>query len=670
MCALSIAENGRSAGTIDPSDTNHGLQTNRLQLKRMRWKLWLLGSAVATFCAGATLAFWNPRSSVTSPSNLELSANSANPTASSSAATPPNAGPTTTTPLEEVWTCEVVVVGGSLGGIAAAAHAMQAGAQTCTIELTPWLGGQISSQGVSAIDESLVMRQRQNFSRSWNQFKQIIANQTVDRSLLSGQQEAATAADVNGCWVGDLCFPPAAGHTAAEALLRTALDSAPDSRWATSTAFKGAELNAAGDRIVAIRAVRRIPRSPDYQPLGRLSRELHSWYSWESDTTFEKVPLRIEGIAGQPFTVIDATDTGELVGWADLPHRLGSESRATTGEPHAVADNPDCTQAFTFPFALAIAAGDEGSPSRTAQLQTLYPKAEHRRDFSLLGFNLLSGRSFFHYRRIISLSGSNPLAGSPGLGDITLINWNRGNDWNLMNPPLLLTRDEIVAAGQDRDWLGGMHLDALRSAEERALLFSEWLLENHSTATAPLAYLAGPDSPLQTQSGLSPYPYIREGRRILGRPAYGDRHFLLREQDIRFDLSGGRDFRSRAVAVTNYAIDIHGCRYRNWEPSGEAASAPIDEFTVKPIYIPLEALLPQTIENLAIGNKGIAVSHIVNGATRTHYGEWSIGGAAGTLAAWHIRQGNPDLPLANATDDRVLAEIQRQLRQQGLRIDW
>ncbi len=36
---------------------------------------------------------------------------------------------------QEVWECEVVVVGGTLGGVGAAAHAMQAGAQTCLIEL-------------------------------------------------------------------------------------------------------------------------------------------------------------------------------------------------------------------------------------------------------------------------------------------------------------------------------------------------------------------------------------------------------------------------------------------------------------------------------------------------------------------------------------------------------
>ena len=75
---------------------------------------------------------------------------------------------------QETWECSVIVVGGSLGGVAAASHAMQSGAKTCLIELSPWLGGQISSQGVSAVDESLAMRAKQNFSSSWINFKQLI----------------------------------------------------------------------------------------------------------------------------------------------------------------------------------------------------------------------------------------------------------------------------------------------------------------------------------------------------------------------------------------------------------------------------------------------------------------------------------------------------------------
>src|SRR4028119_361001 len=121
---------------------------------------------------------------------LKIPTSTANPQPAVTPLTPSIAPPTVTaqgwpivSPLpapKEVWECSVVVVGGSLGGVAAASHAMKSGVQTCVIELTPWLGGQISSQGVSALDESLTMRSLQNFSESWNEFRQIIKQQPVE----------------------------------------------------------------------------------------------------------------------------------------------------------------------------------------------------------------------------------------------------------------------------------------------------------------------------------------------------------------------------------------------------------------------------------------------------------------------------------------------------------
>lgn len=160
-------------------------------------------------------------------------------------------------PAQEDWSCEVVVVGGSLGGIAAAAHAMQSGAITCLIELTPWLGGQISAQGVSAIDESRLMWESGTFSRSWTSFKALIQQQTVKLPSwvpVRGNQEAE---NLNSCWVGRLCFSPQAGAAASQQLLKTASANAPGSRWGTSIAFKGAEFDATGKVITAIHAVRR-----------------------------------------------------------------------------------------------------------------------------------------------------------------------------------------------------------------------------------------------------------------------------------------------------------------------------------------------------------------------------------------------------------------------------
>ncbi|WOD39112.1 FAD-dependent oxidoreductase [Nodosilinea sp. E11] len=571
--------------------------------------------------------------------------------------------------VEEVWECQVAIVGGSLGGIAAAAHAMATGATTCMIEVAPWLGGQVSSQGVSALDESLRMRQANNLAPSWQRFRQLIKQQVAELPAWSPNGSSRSVADINSCWVGSLCFPPEAGAKAAEQFLVDTNPSAPNSRWATMTAFKGAEFDATGRRITAVYGVRRIPKDPNYQPVGRLSAELANWYSWSPTAEYDRVPVKLQPPPGERMIVIDATDTGELVAWAKVPYRLGSESKTTTGEPNAAAfDNPDCTQAFTYPFAVAI--HDDGGDSLAAlsRLSPTYGLHEHQSVYDLEGFPFFTGKSVFNYRRIVSQTRNNAYTSTPAQGDISMINWNRGNDWNWMDPPLVLKPDDLEASGQHQNWMGGLSQSALKFGEEHALMFARWLLETQTEQT--LTYLYGANSPMGTRSGLSMVPYFREGRRILGRAAYGQDEFMIRENDLRIGFPNQRNFSATAVGVTHYAIDIHGCRYRNWHPSGDAVSAPAQEPKVNPVELPLESLIPQGVDNLLMGGKALAATHIANASTRIHYGEWQAGAAAGVTAGWLVSPNTPVNDPAEVIPSGSMGALQDAMRLQGLRPHW
>jgi hypothetical protein len=572
---------------------------------------------------------------------------------------------------EEVWECEVVVLGGTLGGVAAAYHAMQSGVTTCTIELTPWLGGQISSQGVSAIDESMAMRWRDNLAPGWKRFKDLIRQQPVYLPAWTGLPEKIPVYRVNNCWVGDLCFTPRAGATASEMWMRQGAQNAPNSRWSTSTAFKGAAFDATGRYVTAVYGVKRIPRDPTYVPTGRLSRELDVWYSWSDDDMYNKIPIRLQPPPGRRMIVIDATDTGELVGWANFPHRLGSDSQAFTGEVNAASKaNPDCTQAYTYPFVLATLNDQGVSHKELQKIEPAFTKEEHRGEFDLEGFPFFNSSSVFNYRRMVSQkAGANVNITRPG--EMSLMNWNKGNDWHFMDPPLVFTEDDIRLSGQKQNWMGGMSTESLNYAEIHALMFADWLIETQATPKLPLTFLKGEDAPMNTESGLSIYPYIREGRRILGRPAYGQDSFMIVEADLREDMTGGRDFSATAIALTHYDIDIHGCRYRDRSPSYEAAAASIKQFVVRPLQIPLEAIVPQGVDNVLIGGKSMAVSHIANGVTRVHHGEWSVGAAAGSIAGWLLRYGKPyDLTPAQIVVTGQMPEVQSYLVEQGLRFTW
>ena len=572
---------------------------------------------------------------------------------------------------KEIWECEVAIVGGSFGGIAAAGQAMKAGVQTCVIELTPWLGGQISSQAVSAIDKSQAMNSLGNFSANWIEFKKLIAQQTVNLPAWTKVPVGTKVEDINGCWVGSLCFPPDIGAKAAELWLKQASAKSPNSRWGTGIAFKGAKFDPEGKNITAIYAVKRTPKDSNYFPKGRLSQELVPWYYWSSDDLWAKTPIKLQAPAGKRMIVIDATDTAELIAWAGLPYRVGSEAKARTKEVHAAPqDNPECTQAFTYPFALAIYDDKGKAKADIAKIQPGWSRETHRSMYDLEGFPMFRGRSVFNYRRIVNATGSDRFKGTPGLGDITMINWNKGNDWGIMNPSLIMTEAGLQKSGQRQNWTGGLNYNALKDGENHALLFAEWLMEKQSRPNFPLSLLQGKDSPMGTESGLSIYPYIREGRRILGRSAYNQPEFQILERDIRSDMSGGRDFRKNAVALTHYDVDIHGCRYMNWEPSNSAENAPSQEENVSPVFIPLEALIPQKVENLLMGGKGLAVSHIVNAVTRIHNGEWGVGTAAGTVAAWLLREAPADMIPAEIVPKELMPQLQTYLRQQGVRLDW
>ncbi|MCY7282798.1 MAG: FAD-dependent oxidoreductase, partial [Cyanobacteria bacterium CAN_BIN43] len=72
--------------------------------------------------------------------------------------------------IDQTVKCEVLVVGGGLAGAATAYESLLAGRTVCMTEITDWVGGQISSQGTSALDERTTQRQRRFFPRGYLEF--------------------------------------------------------------------------------------------------------------------------------------------------------------------------------------------------------------------------------------------------------------------------------------------------------------------------------------------------------------------------------------------------------------------------------------------------------------------------------------------------------------------
>lgn len=602
--------------------------------------------------------------------------------------TPSGWGATAPRNPDKTVECEILVVGGGLSGAATAYEGLLAGKTVCLTEITDWVGGQISSQGTSALDERPTQRQQLFYSRGYLELRQRIERKY--RQLNPGD-----------CWVSESCFLPRDGHKILFSLLKDAAKRGKGTlEWYPSTVVKDLQFNSAGNLIESAIAIQHQPAA-GAPPLNTepLSQTIADWYSYENSPRFDKniirfVPKELQTDVPSWY-VVEATETGELIALADVPYRLGIDPRSHR-EPSSSSEtgDPYCTQGFTYTFAM-----EATKKPQTQEMPEFYPQyapyysyeLERLADFGLV----------FTYRRIWSpktgdrtrFRGLSYTAPTPG--DISMQNWTWGNDYRpgTSEDNLIYTRDQLQETGQlePDGWMGGLRIESLQAAEEHARGYYYWLVAG--TTDSQLGdgvkqphpnhrYLSGLDSPMGTVHGLSKYPYMREARRIIGRPSWAHPDgFAISEIDIsrrdyqddyyrqtlpppmyrnlRGAIAGLEALtvissdqlpsevtrRSRStiypdsIGIGHYAIDFHPCMDRspaetpgNTERKAERRGAG----QAYPFQIPLRAMIPQKIDNLLVAGKSIAASHIAAAAYRVHSFEWSAGAAAGITAAFAL----------------------------------
>ncbi|MFP4220493.1 MAG: FAD-dependent oxidoreductase [Phormidium sp.] len=617
-------------------------------------------------------------------------------------------------------TCDLLVAGGGLSGAAAAYEALQLGKTVCLTEITDWVGGQISAQGTSALDERDTQRRLLFYPRGY-------------LALRSAIEDHYGRLNPGACWVSESCFMPYDGHNLLFELLE---DAAKQGRgtlhWFPNTVIKDLRYNPQGNQITSAIAIQHQPQA-DAPPLNSLplSATIEDAFSYEDSELFEKTIIEFrakspDATANSPdWYVIDATETGELIGLTDVPYRLGIDPRSFL-EPTSSSEtgDPYCTQGFTYTFAME--ATEEPQEHQVPDFYQQYEPYYSYELERLANFTLV-----FTYRQIHSMKPEEPRPGNVREfpiypGDISMQNWTWGNDYRpgTAEDNLIYSREQLRDGGQlePGGWLGGLRTESLRRGEENAIGYFYWLVQG--TTDSQLGegvkephpnhrYLSGFDSPMGTAHGLSKYPYMREGRRIIGRPGFAHPDgFTVWEVDITMadfrdefyenaltpaalrhlwavlsgvDAAGvaSRELsreevtrRSRAtlfpdtVGIGHYAIDFHPCMALsppeapgNYERPGERRG----QGRAFPFQIPLRALIPQRLDNLLVAGKSIATSHIAAAAYRVHSFEWSAGAAAGTTAVFALEQ---DLAPYELVDNLPYPEpqletLQRQLSSQG-----
>ncbi|MDJ1182828.1 FAD-dependent oxidoreductase [Roseofilum casamattae] len=618
-------------------------------------------------------------------------------------------------PVDETVECELLIVGGGLAGTATAYESLLAGRTVCMTELTDWVGGQISSQGTTALDEAKQQRNLLFYSRGYKELRDRVE---------------AKYGELNpgGCWVSVSCFLPYDANSILMEMLHEAERKGKgELRWFPNTVVKELELNGAGNQIDRVIGIQH-KAAPGTAPLNsdRLSEIIEDVYRYDDSarlvkTAIEFVPLVMEESSGPAdWYVIEATETGELIALADIPYQLGLDPRSPLDPSSPVTErDPYCTQGFTYTFAM-----ERVEDAQTYDIPDFYATYEPYFSWERAVNHLNTAEDYFNrvfrYRRIWdAIPRSN--ANLTSVGDISMQNWTWGNDYRpgTARDNLIYTRDQLQSSGQLQPggWMGGLRTETLHKGEENAIAYFYWLVSGNEDSQIDdkwkepnpyYLYLQGLDSPMGTASGLSKYPYIREGRRIIGRPSYGHPDgFLVRELDFSWndfssdyyqtELDGKtyklmRQFlagqwtpelfespaneipirgRSRiypdTVGIAQYAIDFHPCmRDFPAEKTGNIEYPGVRQAhgQAYPAQIPLRAMIPQKLDNLLVASKSIATSTIAAAAYRVHSFEWSVGAAAGHTIDFALRnQVMPyelvdDLPNKEPMLDALRQEIQ------------
>ncbi|WP_243062078.1 FAD-dependent oxidoreductase [Humibacter sp. RRB41] len=520
---------------------------------------------------------------------------------------------------------DVVVVGGGLGGVAAALAVLRAGRRVILTEQYAWLGGQLTSQAVT-LDEHTWIEQF-GCTASYRELRDGIRRYYRDNYPLSAEAAAQRYLNPGAGLVSRLCSEPKVAVAVIDELLGPFIS--------------------AGRLVVLQPAV----------PVGaHVDGDVVT--SVEVATQDERIELRGD-------YVLDATETGELLPLTGTEYVVGSESREDTGEPNApaVAD-PGNVQAISWCFVVDHVEGDHTipRPDDYDYWATFAPEfwgapmigltGPHPRTLETVTRDFTPNIDDDPFSRIADQRADG--------GDQELWTFRRLLARKVLEPGFL-DSDIVLVNWPMIDYVGGSiidspdaesHLDAARR-QSRAMLY--WL---QTEAPRPDGGRGWPGLRLRpdvtgTDDGFAQAPYIRESRRIRAE-------YTVVEQDLSIGARGSDSPAtfSDSVGVGMYRIDLH--------PSTGGDNY-IDIASV-PFEIPLGALIPIRMRNLLPAAKNVGTTHITNGAFRLHPVEWSIGEAAGWLAAFCLDRATD--PRAVHHTPSLLEEFQTRLVGNGVELHW
>ena len=511
---------------------------------------------------------------------------------------------------------EIVIIGGSLGGVAAAMSACKLGKKVILTEENDWIGGQLTSQAVPPDEHQWI----ESFggTRSYKKYRELVRDYYRKYFPLSSDAVINPILNPGNAMVSRISHGPQVAHSILKAMLAPYVDSG---RLQILIGWKPKSCKMDGVYVKSVTV---------------LNQE-------DGD----------ELVLSAPF-VLDATECGDLLPLAGVDYVTGAESREETGEPNALDGpaNPNDMQAITHCFAVDYLEGENHTIEKpkdyefwsnyqadfwpNKQLSWYSPQPRTLKPVEYTLFPDGDKFSLWNYRRIIDQNLFEPGAFS---SDITIVNWPQNDYW----------LGSIIDVSEEE------RIKHLEGARQLSLSLLYWM---QTEAPRPDGKQGYPGLRLRsdicgTEDGLAQQAYIRESRRIRAR-------FTITEQHISPEcrLNNQATVFEDSVGIGFYHIDLH--------PS-TAGRNYIDVQSL-PFQIPLGSLIPINGGNLLPACKNIGTTHITNGCYRLHPVEWNIGESVGILATFCLEQGFT--PEEVYEQRNILEEFQQLLRREGVELAW
>ena len=468
---------------------------------------------------------------------------------------------------------DVLIVGGGTGGVAAGIQAARSGAKTLIVEEGPWLGGMLTSAGVSAIDGNYNLR-----GGIFAEFTDSLA------SHYGGYDSLRTG------WVSNIMFEPHVGEEILKKMV--AKERLLDVEYGVS--FVRAVKTADGWNVILADGGSDGGMSKTKSKITTKtnSKSMSKSNPMSISKIMTKLKSKITTKTIKAKVLIDATELGDVAAACGVRYSVGMDSKYDTGEAIAPEEANDIVQDMTYTVILkdygpgadkTIARPESYDADMFANCcKSRLNKAARR-----------PGQVFWSPQEMLDY-GKLP-------GGKYMINWPiEGNDWYA---------NVIEMSPEER-------LAEYEKAKDFTRCFVYYMQTELGFKNLGIA-----DDEFPTEDGFPLIPYHREARRIDGEAFFTVDHAAK-------PFSQKEHLYRTGIAVGDYAVDHHHYRHPNWESLPKLHFYPIPSFNV-----PLGCLIPKDVDNLIMAEKSISVSNIMNGATRLQPVVMQIGQAAGALAA-------------------------------------